>query len=326
MPGDSPASQPRTPPPSMAGFPRAEAIPGAYWNEEFGLFGYGSCNCVCVTAWVFLLLLPSIFFMLVAPGLEAEHGDVLVKIGLALFGCVVLFFCLVSTTNPGVAPMPPPNVIAGREIGLAHPGEQYSYCQDSNRYVRGFDHFCDFVGNDIGDGNMPFFVAFLLSLSAFASFLVGCCMLEVYDMSAPPGPSLHLEHNVLKELLACALLALVLACLRGCARSDACDGLLPLILMMPGATFGAWLLIAVLALLVVAPLVTDMWASVTPEHNPAAFYLILPYLAFGVLFFGMAAHWLSLLCQGLSQKVWLRSRGYRRHKPQRESASNAELV
>lgn len=321
------ASEPHTPPPAVASSSRAEAVPGAYWNEEYGALGYGSCNCVCINAWVVLLVLPSVFFFLVAPGLEEEHGDTLTKVALVLFGACMIFFFLVSNTNPGVAPMPQPNVIAGREIGYAHPGEQYSYCQDSNRYVRGFDHFCDFVGNDIGEGNMPFFVAFLLSLSLFAAFLVGCCVLAVYDMSAPPGSSVHLVHNLGKEILAFALLVLVISLLRGCARSEICDGLLPLIMMMPGATFGAWLLALVLVLLVVMPLITDMWDTVTPRHNPAALYLILPYLAFGVLFFGMAVHWLSLLCHGLSQKMWLRSRGYRRQKPQhRDVQGRAELV
>jgi hypothetical protein len=31
-----------------------------------------------------------------------------------------------------------------------------------------------------------------------------------------------------------------------------------------------------------------------------------------VLFWGMSAHWVSLLCEGLTQKMWLRSKGYKR--------------
>jgi len=314
---------PETPRPPPA---RAEAVPGVHWNEEYGALAYGSSNCVCINAWVLLLVLPALFLFLVAPGLEVEHGDALTKVAIGMFCVCALLFCLVSNTNPGVAPEPPPNVVGGREIGYVHPGEEYAYCQDSNRYVRGFDHYCDFVGNDIGEGNMPYFVTFLLSLSATAAFLVVCCVLSVYDMSVPPGPSLHFENNGLKELFALLLLVLIFSCIRGCARSEACDGVLPLILMMPGATIGAWLIMAVLAALVVLPLVTDMWASVTPSHNPAALYLILPYLAFGVLFFGMAAHWLSLVCQGLSQKMWLRTKGYRRQRAQEATSNNAELV
>jgi len=127
-----------------------EAVAGSHWNDEYGPLGYGSFNCVCCNAWLLLLLLPTLFLLLVAPGLELEHGSTLTRAALALFGLCALFFCLVSNTNPGVAPRTTPYIVGGREQGFEHPGEAYSYCQDSNRYVRGFDHFCDFVGNDIG--------------------------------------------------------------------------------------------------------------------------------------------------------------------------------
>jgi len=302
-----------------------EAVAGSHWNDEYGPLGYGSFNCVCCNAWLLLLLLPTLFLLLVAPGLELEHGSTLTRAALALFGLCALFFCLVSNTNPGVAPRTTPYIVGGREQGFEHPGEAYSYCQDSNRYVRGFDHFCDFVGNDIGEGNMPYFVGFLLSLASFATFLTACCVLSVYEMAAPPGPTLTLEHDPLKMTIALLLLVIVFFCFRGCARSEACEGVLPLILLMPGAVAGAWLLALVTATLVVMPLVTDMWSDVRRSHNPAALFLILPYLAFAVLFFGMAAHWVRLLCAGLSQKLWLRSRGYRRQR-NRASQSGDALV
>jgi len=220
---------------------------------------------------------------------------------------------------------------------------------------------------------MHYFVGFLLSLASFATFLTACCVLSVYEMAAPPGPTLALEHDPLKMTIALLLLVLVFFCFRGwcqppphalaarhasallplslplrccrcaaaaacspaasrappppspSARSEACEGVLPLIMLMPGAVAGAWLLALVTATLVVMPLVTDMWADVRPSHNPAALFLILPYLAFAVLFFGMAAHWVHLLCAGLSQKLWLRSRGYRRQR-NRASQSGDALV
>lgn len=155
---------------------QAEAVPGAFWKEDYGSCGYGSSNCVCLNAWLVLLLLPSIFLLLVAPGLELEHGETPTRIAMALFFLCALCFVLVSNTDPGVAPTAPPSSVRGGVAGHSHPGEEYSYSQDSNRYVRGFDHFCDFVGNDIGEGNMVFFVGFLLSLSTLAAFLVGCCI------------------------------------------------------------------------------------------------------------------------------------------------------
>ena len=38
--------------------------------------------------------------------------------------------------------------------------------------LRGFDHFCEFVGNDIGRGNLGCFVAFLVLLSTLATYVV----------------------------------------------------------------------------------------------------------------------------------------------------------
>ena len=43
---------------------------------------------------------------------------------------------------------------ASAQYELPHPGTEYTVSRDTNRYVRGFDHFCEFVGNDIGRGNL----------------------------------------------------------------------------------------------------------------------------------------------------------------------------
>ena len=104
--------------------------------------------------------------------------------------------------------------------------------------------------------------------------------------------------------------------------SQVCAGVLPLIMMMPGATVGAVLILLVLFATIVMPLTTDMFATFTPENNPVAFFLILPALCFAVLFWGMSAHWVHLLCDGLTQKMWLRAKGYRRQR----KPSEPELV
>ena len=83
-----------------------------------------------------------------------------------------------------------------------------------------------------------------------------------------------------------------------------------MILMMPGARWGVAAVLLVLAFVVGLPIVSDMWAHVRWERNPAAFYLVAPTLAFALLFVSMAAHWLWLLCTGLSQKLWLRAKGW----------------
>jgi len=80
---------------------------------------------------------------------------------------------------------------------------------------------------------------------------------------------------------------------------------------MPGAGLGAVLVAVVLVVTVVTPFLTDMFADVTPRTNPTAFFLLLPTLAFAVLFWGMGLHWVYLMCEGISQKLWLKAKGLR---------------
>ena len=37
-------------------------------------------------------------------------------------------------------------------------------------------------------------------------------------------------------------------------------------------------------------------------------------LALAVLFWGMSAHWVLLLCDGMTQKLWLRAKGFKRQR------------
>lgn len=50
----------------------------------------------------------------------------------------------------------------------------------------------------------------------------------------------------------------------------------------PGASCGVVLLGLLLAAIIVVPFVTDLWSQMTPEGNPASFYMLLPFLAFAV--------------------------------------------
>ena len=93
-----------------------------------------------------------------------------------------------------------------------------------------------------------------------------------------------------------------------------CAGVLPLIMMMPGASVGAVLLVLVFGLTIILPITTDMFSGVTPDKNPVAFFLVLPCLSCAVLFWGMSAHWVTLLCDGLTQKMWLRAKGFRKQR------------
>jgi len=307
-----------TPPPSAMQMPKTPlpAVVGARWREDFCCCGYGSFSVVCMCAWTLFIALPALYFYFVGPGLTLRHGPMLLWVALGLFVATLLCFGLVSWTDPGVASKPPKLQRPGamdneREL----PEREFNYSQDSNRYVREFDHFCDFVGNDIGGGNIPYFVSFLVSIATLAAFLFTTCILYEVDLWLPPVPSREFVLNAWRVGAATVLLALVMLGSYRCTKAEACDGVLPLIMMMPGATVGAVLLVIVLAAVVLLPFVTNMWDVSTADTNPAAFFLLLPLLAFATLFWGMAAHWTWLQCKGLTQKLFLRAKGFSRKKP-----------
>ena len=110
------------------------------------------------------------------------------------------------------------------------------------------------------------------------------------------------------------------------SSSDLCAGTLPLVMMMPGAGVGVGLLGLLLVVVAVLPFVTDMWSSASWSRNPAPLYLMLPILAFAVLFCGMSAHWLFLLGSGLSQKLWLKAKGFQSRRRRGSAPGAAELV
>lgn len=252
---------------------------------------------------------------------------------LVLFMLTGLCFVATGCQNPGVPPLP--NRV-GTGGYLPHPGSEYSLSRDSNRYVRGFDHFCEFVGNDIGKGNLGCFVTFLVLLSLLCTYVVVLSGWQVFlyldppedaDPGLPPEPpQWHVLLAPWRVVLAGSLLCMFSYAIYKCATSDACSSVLQLVMMMPGASAGAALVLLILAATVLLPLVTDMWTGVTSERNPTAFFLLLPVLCLGVLFWGMSAHWVKLLWDGLTQKMWLRAKGYKRPRKPGEAPQRDEDV
>ena len=248
-------------------------------------------------------------------------------VGLYMYALTAFFFLLAACANPGVP---------SREAVGSPPPIEYVHSKDSSRYVRKLDHFCDFVGNDIGGDNLGCFVLFLISLAVFSTYLLACCVVYTALMYSPPRPALQLAPLSLWWALALLLMAAVVSALIKCSREDCCDGVLPLIMMMPGARCGMTALAIVCVAVVVLPCITNLWSDVSLERNPSAFFFILPLLAFSVrvppphlrpltqchvedwrswwqvLFCGMSAHWIWLLSDGLSQRLWLKAKGWGR--------------
>ena len=59
-------------------------------------------------------------------------------------------------------------------------------------YVLGFDHFCEFVGNDIGKGNLSCFVPFLVLLATLSTYVVFFSTWVVCSYFTPPNAQWHL--------------------------------------------------------------------------------------------------------------------------------------
>ena len=283
--------------------------PDVLWREDFCFFAYGAVKSVCIGAWVCFMLIPGLFFGLVAPGLLDQLGPPLVLTSLSLYALAAACFVCTSCWNPGV-PKRPPVAPANARVMVQHPGDEYTLSRDTNRYVRRFDHFCEFVGNDIGEQNMFCFVGLLVSLALLSTVLLASCMIALAVMWFGRSP-MHFASEPLQYVLSGIALLLVVVLVRRCWASDTCAGTMPLVMMMPGASAGVGLLFLLLVVVVELPMISDMWAASSWQRNPAPLYLMLPFLAFMVLFCGMSAHWIFLLGSGVSQKLWLRAKGLR---------------
>ena len=163
------------------------AEPGLRWAEDHCCCCYGRAQVVCVLAWATFVLVPALFFWLVGPGLLAtvDGGAQLLHAAWALYALTAACFVGAGCANPGVprrpAPAPGARVKAASfgvpgERECPHPGDDYSISRDTKRYVGGFDHHCEFVGNDVGRGNMPCFVGFLLTLGVLSGVLGALCV------------------------------------------------------------------------------------------------------------------------------------------------------
>ena len=170
------------------------------------------------------------------------------------------------------------------------------------------------MGNDIGRGNLPCFVTFLVLLSLLSTYVVICSGWITILYWLPPSPEYHVLADPWRLSVAAAIVLLVSWGLRLCLGSESCQGVVPLVMMLPGAWVGAVLVCLVLGATLLLPLTTDMLSNITPLRNPTAFFLILPCLIFAALFWSMSAHWLHLLWDGVSQKMWLRAQGFRKQR------------
>ena len=100
---------------------RLFAAPGVLWHEDYCCFGFGAVKSVCVGAWVFFIVIPGLFFWLVAPGIQARLGQDLTLLALAMYAIAALFFVGTMCMDPGVPRRRPPSRGSGRTAARASP-------------------------------------------------------------------------------------------------------------------------------------------------------------------------------------------------------------
>ena len=265
------------------------SAPGVLWKGDWKFY-YGQVKSICMAAWGIFVAVPLLFFWAALPPLQVRVGVDVTTFGLVLWLLTAVCFFATGCYNPGV-PEQPKVTAAG---SVPHPGSEYTLSRDSNRYVRGFDHFCEFVGNDIGRGNLGCFVTFLVLLSTLATYVVitssweevqilpcpchphfltqppapctytlpsPCAHAQVL-MWLPPSPPYHILASPLRLTLAVGIIGLVLFALFKCWRSDQCAGVGPLIMLMPGAHIGAILILVVIMATVLLPMVSAIAVTI----------------------------------------------------------------
>ena len=132
------------------------------------------------------------------------------------------------------------------------------------------------------------------------------------------GPMFYFLPGLWRFTVAGLIMSFVLYGLCKCWTSEACAGVGPLIMLMPGARLGATLVVIVIMMTIFLPFVSNMWEAGDLQTNPIAFFLILPCLVFAVLFWGMTLHWVSCSCATVSQR--------RGGKPRKKLTSNLILA
>ena len=186
-------------------------------------------------AWSTVLTPMALFFYVWGDQL-AETSSILLGVVVTCFSSTIFWFIVTSFTDPGILPRNddplahkqptpplfrtvPANPATGEEGGtetwcttcLIYRPPRASHCPDCDNCVRDFDHHCPFTRNCIGKRNYPYFLGFLISISASLAVLLFSCLLFSGGFTPKPiqdtprEPDLAATINLLLELFAVVL-------------------------------------------------------------------------------------------------------------------------
>jgi hypothetical protein len=169
--------------------------------------------------WLLAILTPSCTFLASSgPTLARYDMSAITLVGVALAFLSTVFMALTSLTNPGVLPRPSLAELRGRPrddrgrlidhpqtvesavvvngvrlqakycnvCGILRP-PRASHCRETDRCIERWDHFCPWVGTAIGKRNYRWFVCFITTTTALASFVASGSLLHLRAVAATLG-------------------------------------------------------------------------------------------------------------------------------------------
>lgn len=186
-------------------------------NCNARLVSTGGMNFPPVVVFSYLVVCLGLFFAFPARVLLWEYGNAAGVVLGAVLGAVALAtFFLAALSDPGVVPgrdeplhdsgqVRPPRIqkiltSTGRtqltycEECHVFRGKTTEHCPQTSNCISRFDHFCPWIGNDVGARNYLFFFLFLVSVGLLVGLVVACAVaqlvLELYAVEALPADAI----------------------------------------------------------------------------------------------------------------------------------------
>lgn len=273
----------------------------------------GCCYCkvesMCFGGWFAFTVPWFLFFILVLPEVQRHALVDVTTFAYIMYAISFVFYINTQCANPGVV---------SEAESVAAGGKRATLSRSTSRHIEGFDHYCQFLGADIGGGNLWSFKLLLVLLAVLSTYGVILMAWELVTNFTMRGVW-HTRADQWRLSLMAAVLALFVYAVDVCRSSFGFRGTL----LRAAAAFVIFIVPATMVLL---PVASDILEVSTRDANPACYFLILPAFAFAVVFWAMARQWFCVLggVGGLTQKEWLRKEGFLKHRHQQPPS--AELV
>jgi acyl-CoA synthetase (AMP-forming)/AMP-acid ligase II len=138
-----------------AGMPKS-AKPTQSWVQDRVACCYCLCGAPkCVGGWAAITIPWALFFLFVLPQVQHHASVDVTTFAYVAYALALIFYVYTQSTDPG---------IVGRPESAATRGST-ELSRATGRYVDGFDHYCEFLGADVGKRNLWSFKVLLVLLS-----------------------------------------------------------------------------------------------------------------------------------------------------------------